>query len=100
MLGRDALHVLENNKVAGVVTYRDLSTNLRENGGNLKDSLIKEYPTATLSTQLFDLYPLAQSGLPIALLGRRGSLDGVVLPEALFAKLAGNEGDNTGESAA
>lgn len=99
-LGRDALYVLDQNKVAGVVTYRELSTIIRENGGNLNDALIDEYPTATLSTQLFDLYPLAQSGLPIALIGRRGNLDGVVMPQALFAKLAGNEGGNTGESAA
>lgn len=90
-LGRDALYVVEDGKVAGVVTYRDLSASERDNGGKLKHALVTDYPSATLATQLNELYPLAQSGLPIALVNRKGRIEGVVAPEAVFAKLAGNE---------
>lgn len=90
-LGRDALYVVDGGKVAGLVTYRDLSASQRDNGGKLKDALVTDYPSARLSTQLNELYPLAQAGLPIALVNRRGRLEGVVAPEAVFTKLVGTE---------
>ncbi|MCV0396475.1 MAG: glycine betaine/L-proline ABC transporter ATP-binding protein [Rhizobiaceae bacterium] len=91
-LGRDALYVTDGERIAGAVTYRDLTAAAREDdGAALKEALISDYPAASRTTQLFELYPLAQSGLPIALVSRRGRLEGVVSPEAVFAKLAGSE---------
>lgn len=87
-LDRDALYVVDGERIAGAVTYRDLSAALRDNGGGIKDALVSEFPTATRTTPLFELYPLANSGLPIALVSRRGKLEGVVAPEAVFAMLA------------
>ena len=89
-IGRDALYVVEDGRVAGAVTYRDLTAATRENGVALRDALITDYPSAKRTTPIFELYPLALSGLPIALVGRRGKLEGVVAPEAVFAQLAGD----------
>jgi glycine betaine/proline transport system ATP-binding protein len=93
-LGRDAIYVLDGSRIAGAVTYRDLTATVRENGGGIESALITDYPSARRSTQLFELYPLAQNGLPIALVSKRGKLEGIVAPEAVFAKLAGSEGNS------
>lgn len=87
--GLDALYVLDGRKIVGAVTYRDLTANVRENGDDIRDVLISDYPSVGRATQLFELYPLAEQGLPIAVTGRDGRLVGVVAPQALFAKLAG-----------
>jgi glycine betaine/proline transport system ATP-binding protein len=89
--GDDAIYVLDGAKIVGAVTYRDLTALVRENGGTLQEALITDFPSARRTTQLFDLYPLAQSGLPIALTDKKGHLDGVISPQAVFAKLAGEE---------
>lgn len=88
--GSDAIYVLDGKRIAGAVTYRDLNAAARETGGALADSLITDFPSARRSTPLFELYALAQSGLPIAVRNRSGHLDGVVAPQAVFAKLAGD----------
>ena len=87
--GTDAIYVLDGERIAGAVTYRELTASLRDNGGALAGALITDFPTARRSTPLFELYPLAQSGLPIAVTNRKGQLDGVIAPQAVFAKLAG-----------
>ena len=87
--GTDAIYVLDGTRIAGAVTYRELTASLRDNGDALAGALITDFPTARRSTPLFELYPLAQSGLPIAVTNRKGQLDGVVAPQAVFAKLAG-----------
>jgi len=89
-LGRDALYVLDGEKIVGAVTYRDLAASRRKNGKALEEALIRNYPRTTPTMQLFELYPLAQSGLPIAMVNGKGRLEGVVAPESVFAKLAGN----------
>lgn len=98
-LGRDALYVLDREKIAGVVTYRDLSQQ-NGNGSALKSALITDYPTASPTTQLNELYPLAGTGLPIALTDRKGHLVGVVEPEDVFGRLAGSVEDGTAEQVA
>jgi len=90
-LGQDAIYVTDGDRIAGAVTYRDLSTAEGHDGGALKNSLITDFPTASRTTPLFELYPLAQAGLPIALTDRKGRLKGIVPSEAVFAKLAGGE---------
>jgi glycine betaine/proline transport system ATP-binding protein len=84
----DALYVLESGKPVGAVTYRDLSTAVREGNVTMRDVLLRDFPKAGRSTQLFELYGLAEQGLPIAVTGRDGRLVGVVSPEAVFAKLS------------
>ena len=87
--GTDAIYVLDGERIAGAVTYRELTASLRDNDDALAGALITDFPTARRSTPLFELYPLAQSGLPIAVTNRKGQLDGVIAPQAVFAKLAG-----------
>jgi glycine betaine/proline transport system ATP-binding protein len=87
--GSDAIYVLDGERIAGAVTYRDLTALMRDNGGALASALITDFPSARRSTPLFELYSLAQSGLPIAVTNRTGRLDGVIAPQAVFAKLAG-----------
>ncbi len=89
--GLDALYVLDAGKPVGAVTYRDLTAAVRENGGRLGDVLLRDFPKVSRATQLFELYPLAEQGLPIAVTGRDGRLVGVVSPEAVFAKLSATQ---------
>lgn len=97
-LKRDALYVLDGEQIAGVVTCRDLSTPGRNDDG-LRSAVLSDYPSAKPTTQLYDLYELAGSGLPIALTDRHGHLVGVVEPEALLKRLASGEdsSDTNGE---
>ncbi len=85
-LNRDALYVLDGAKIAGAVTYRDLSM-LDDKHGGLQSALITDFPKATTDTQLNELYPLAQQCLPIALTDRRDHLIGTVEAQDLFARL-------------
>ncbi len=87
-LGRDALHIVEGDKPVGIVAYRNLAASVRDNGGALKSAVSTDFPATTRATQLFDLYGLAESGLPIAITDRNGKLVGVVTPQDVFAKLA------------
>lgn len=89
-LGLDAIHLVENGVLYGVLTYRAANAALRS-GTPLKDVVLRDFPTATPETRLYDLYPQAQSGLPIALTQEPGKLAGIVRQEALFAKLAPDE---------
>ena len=89
-LGLDAIHLVENGALYGVLTYRAANAAL-SSGTPLKDVVLRDFPTASPGTRLYDLYPKAQSGLPIALTQEPGKLSGIVRQEALFAKLAPDE---------
>ncbi len=94
-LGVNALHVTENGRLAGIVTWRSASAAIRK-GTELRQAVNRDFPTAAPDARLVDLYPLAQEGLPIALTDGNGRLVGVVRPQALFARLAREEaGDET-----
>lgn len=93
-LKRNALHVLDEERVAGLVTYRDLAGNARRNGGDLEAVLIRDFPMAEKGARLHTLYKLCTEGLPIAVMdGKR--LSGVAEPQAILAKLAAAEGEKT-----
>lgn len=98
-LGRDAIYVLDRNRIAGIVTYRDLAQ-LNGHGNGLASALITDYPTAHPSTQLNEIYPLAGTGLPIALIDRKGHLVGVVEPQDVFARLATGATEDHADAAA
>ena len=87
-LHRDAIHLVDDGKVAGIVTYRDANAALGRNGSTLRDVLNEDFPAAEPDTRLFDLYQLAQTGLPIALTNGDGRLSGIVEPKAVFAQLS------------
>ncbi len=87
-LNRDAIYVLDDGQVAGAVTYRDLTASVRDNGAKLSEALVTDFPSAKGTTPLHELYPLCESGLPIAIVGRKGRLEGIVEPQAVLAKVA------------
>ena len=93
-LNRNALYVLDGEKIAGVVTYQELSATARENGKGgdvLARVLVTDFPSVAEGTQLNELYALASTGLPIAVTDKKGLLRGVIEPEAVFAQLSGDE---------
>jgi glycine betaine/proline transport system ATP-binding protein len=90
-LGRDALYVLDGERVAGLVTYRDLAGAMREDETSLANVLLRDFPTVKRTAPLNELYPLAQQGLPIAVMDRKGALRGVVAAPDVLAKLVNGE---------
>jgi glycine betaine/proline transport system ATP-binding protein len=87
-LDRDAIHLVDDGKPAGIVTYREANAALGRKGSTLRDVLNDDFPAAEPDTRLFDLYELAQTGLPIALTNGDGRLSGIVEPKAVFAQLS------------
>src|SRR5690606_20670438 len=84
--GVDAMHVVNAGELAGILTYRSASTAFRE-GSALKDAIVADFPAASPRARLVELYPLAQSGLPIALTDDAGKFAGVVQPQTVFGVL-------------
>jgi glycine betaine/proline transport system ATP-binding protein len=88
-LDRDALYLTEKGKPVGVISYRKLvSGGFRPGKIVSRDMAEAPFPTASGSTPLRDLFPLAGSGLPIALIDDRGRLTGVIHPATLLEQLA------------
>jgi glycine betaine/proline transport system ATP-binding protein len=97
-LERNALYVLDGERIAGLVAYRDLPAAARANGASLESALLRDYPQTTPNAQLYELYALAAQGLPIAVRDRAGRLEGIIEPEAVFARLS--PGPESGGAAA
>src|SRR5690606_25458991 len=85
--GVDAVHVLDGDRLAGVITYQAANAALRD-GMTLESVVSHDFPTASPQARQFDLYPLAGTGLPIALTNETGRLTGVVRPQDVFRQLA------------
>ncbi|WP_173934623.1 glycine betaine/L-proline ABC transporter ATP-binding protein [Chelativorans sp. Marseille-P2723] len=85
--GADAVHVLKGGKLAGIITYKAANAALRE-GRALKSAVLEEFPSTSPQSRLYDLYLLAEAGLPIALTDDAGELIGVVRPQDVFQQLA------------
>ena len=90
-LGRDAIYVVDGGKPVGVLRYRDAQGTLRTAGGDCSSALITTFPKVDAEKPIFELYPLARKGLPIAVVDDAGQLIGVVEPETIFAELAGDD---------
>lgn len=86
--GIDAVHVLDGGRLAGILSYRAAHAALRD-GRGLDSAIADDCAATSPDTRLFDLYPLAQKGLPIALVDDDGRLTGVVRPQDVFRQLAG-----------
>jgi len=87
-VGADAVHVLDGDRLAGVITYQAANAAFRD-GMTLESVVSHDFPTASPQARLFDLYPLAGAALPIALTDETGRLTGVVRPQDVFRQLAG-----------
>jgi glycine betaine/proline transport system ATP-binding protein len=98
-LDRNALHVLDDGRLAGIVTYRALAERGTGNGAGLAGAMIREVPTAPLDAHLYRLYGLCAGGLPVALLDEDGCLAGVAEPQAVFAQIAVGEAAAPGSQA-
>ncbi|MDZ7841825.1 MAG: glycine betaine/L-proline ABC transporter ATP-binding protein [Gammaproteobacteria bacterium] len=86
-LNRHGLYVLDDGRIAGVVTYGDAAESAAGNGGDLKSMLRGGYPTVSPDKLLYEVYEECSSGLPIAVLDDDGTFRGVVDPLHVFAKL-------------
>ena len=91
-LGRDALHVLDDEALFGVITRRSIAEAGQQEGASLRDAVRRDAPTAEPSTPLHELYDSCSSGLPVAITDDRGRFVGVVPPEAVFQLLAKDTG--------
>ncbi|MEN3792486.1 glycine betaine/L-proline ABC transporter ATP-binding protein [Fulvimarina sp. MAC3] len=90
-LNRDAIYVVEDGKPVGILRYRDAQGALQKSGGDCSSALITTFPKVDAEKPIFELYPLARSGLPIAVVDEADKLIGVVEPETIFAELAGDD---------
>jgi len=98
--GRNALHVLENGKLAGLVTYRDLISLRSDGKSDIPRDILQEAPTTSPDTHLYRLFRTCATGVPIAVCGEDGELQGVLRPEAIFAELSAESGDDDGRPSA
>jgi glycine betaine/proline transport system ATP-binding protein len=88
-LGRDALHILDNGKLAGVITRRALDSAAGADGrGALDGALIRDVPTARRDAHLVSVYQACAAGLPVAVVDDDGALVGTVRPQDIFSVLA------------
>lgn len=87
-LGRDALHVLDDGRLAGLVTHRALADAELDGSASLAERLVRDAPTARPGTHLFRVYDQCSAGLPIAVIDDTERLVGAVAPEAIFEMLA------------
>ena len=88
-LGRDALHVLDDGKLTGVITRRALdSASGAEGRGSLDGALIRDVPTARRDAHLVSVYQACAAGLPVAVVDDDGALVGTVRPQDIFSVLA------------
>ncbi|SMF18665.1 glycine betaine/proline transport system ATP-binding protein [Tistlia consotensis] len=94
-LKRNALYVLDGDRIAGVVTYRGLAGATSGHGGDLGAALIREYPAIESAAKLYRLYDLARGELPVAVLDD-GRLVGVARQGDIFKQLAAGAGEAEG----
>ena len=90
-LNRNAMFVLDGEKIAGVVTYQSLSSAAQEDDRDtptLQEALITDFDSVGKDTQLHNLYGAASTGLPIAVTDDEDRLVGVVESEAVLAQLS------------
>lgn len=87
-LGVDAIHVTEDGRLSGIITYRDAAAAARSGDDVMNGEIRSDFPQAGPDASLNALFPLAESGLPIAVTDGDGKLSGVVAPGAVFAKLS------------
>ncbi|MDT8853708.1 glycine betaine/L-proline ABC transporter ATP-binding protein [Paracoccaceae bacterium Fryx2] len=86
-----ALHVVDGERLVGLVTYKDLAAQAGNGAGppgTLGQALITDFAAVDGDAQLHTLYSAAGSGLPIAVTDSRDRLVGVVQPRDVLAQLS------------
>ena len=92
-LDRDALYVIDGRgEPVGLVLGRDLAKAKRAGVADLNAVMRTTFPRTARSAKLADIFDLCRSGLPVAVVGERGRLEGVVNPLDVLAELAGSGG--------
>jgi len=86
-LDRDALYVLDDGKIAGIVTYGDVAELSEESTNGLKSVLRESYPSVDPGKLLYEIYDECSNGVPVAVINGDGEFKGVVDPLHVFAKL-------------
>ncbi|TKA96251.1 glycine betaine/L-proline ABC transporter ATP-binding protein [Cereibacter changlensis] len=97
-----ALHVVDGERLVGLVTYKDLtaqSPDAMGRPGTLRQALITDFATTDGNAPLHTLYTDAGSGLPIAVTDGRKRLVGVVQPRDVLAQLSTETQTPTTEAA-
>ncbi len=94
----DALHVLRNGRVAGVVTRSDARS--RSTDDSLYAILHTDYPVVAQDTLLYRAYPDFAADLPLAVVDAEERLAGVVNPRRVFARLSAGGSSGAREHAA
>ena len=95
--GTQALYVLDGERLAGVVTYRDLAADEMDASTpspTIGGTMITDFPTTNADAQLHELYGPAGDGLPIAVTDERDRLVGVIEPHELLSHLSTDNGND------
>lgn len=96
----NALYVVDQNRIAGLVTYQELVVAAREEGrADLSEVMVTDVPVVERETPLNDLYGAASAGYPIAMADRRGRLAGVIEAQAVFSQLSRDAADDEAKDA-
>jgi glycine betaine/proline transport system ATP-binding protein len=93
VLERDALFVLEDGAIAGLVTYRDLAKASKDGNADIRRQLRQDYQTIGAQANLHELYEKSTEGLPVAVV-ENNRLVGIVEQKAIFAQLVRGEGQS------
>ena len=92
-LDRDALYVIDGRgEPVGLVLGRDLARAKRAGVADLNAVMRATFPRTARSAKLAEIFDLCRAGLPVAVVGERGRLEGVVNPLDVLAELAGSGG--------
>jgi len=97
-----ALHVLDGDRIVGIVTYRDLAAIVARKGesaGTVLEAMREDFPSVDTKSPLADVYEAAGIGLPVAVTDRHDRLVGVVEPKDVLAQLATSRTETNGEAA-
>lgn len=91
-LERAGLHVLDGERIAGLVLLSNISE--RDDGDSLAAYLLADFPRVHRSDRLYEFYNTSSAGLPIAVVDAKGGLCGVLDPLAVLDALAAPRATN------
>jgi len=92
--------VREDGRPAGLLKASDIEAAKRESVSDLRPKLCSDFPKVSENALIMDLYPLAEKGLPIAVLDSDNRLRGVVNPLDIFNELAASSEVHAGGAGA
>jgi glycine betaine/proline transport system ATP-binding protein len=88
-LREDAIYLADrDDRPLGLVLEADVVRAIRDKQNDLKAVMRADFPRTGPDTPLAEVYDLCASGLPIAVVGPRGRIRGVVHPLDVFAEIS------------